>query len=269
MQNYAQWQATAPSTTANRTYHIFLLAKGSGKFMYEFNTHLFKAPCALFFAAYQPFKIQADEETAGTVIQFATDFFCIDHHHSEVSCQGLLFNNVYESPMIEVQGSIDTELTDVVRKIELEFEQQEQADAELVSTYIKVFLKIAVRAKKQQLSTLAIQQNLTDKPMLTRLRTLIELHYRETKSPSDYADKLNISTKALGKLVKENFGRTLTDMIQERVVYEAKHQLFTTDKSIKEIADYLGYEDPYYFSRLFKNVTSVSPEKYRQTIYYS
>lgn len=80
MQTYADWKLGAPPTVANRTYHILFISKGQGQVMYEFNTYDFEAPCALFFAAYQPFKVLTNEGIEGTVMQFATDFFCIDHH---------------------------------------------------------------------------------------------------------------------------------------------------------------------------------------------
>lgn len=268
LQEYQDWQASFNNAAPTRFYHILLLTTGNGKITYSFNEYSFEAPCIIFSAAYQPFTFSSTASLNGVVLQFATDFFCIDHNHSEVGCQGLLFNNVYDSPYVALTPTILSELSGLIGNIKTEFETQEKPDPELVSTYLKLMLKIAVREKKKQLNIEELNNIRADKPLLTELKLAIEQHYKSEKSPSYYADKLNISSKALGKLVKEQFGRTLTDMIQERVVYEAKHQLFTTKKPVKEIADLLGYDDPYYFSRLFKNVTTISPEKYRQTIHY-
>lgn len=268
LQEYSQWHESTDEASVTRLYHVLLLTSGVGEINYAFNKHAFTGPCILFVAAYQPLTISPITPLNGVVIQFATDFFCIDHNHSEVGCQGLLFNNAYDSPHVALTDHIATELLGLVDKMRAEFNTQEKADAELVSTYLKLMLKIAVREKKNQLDVEELTDTKFDKPLLTKLKLAIEQHYKLQKSPSYYAEMLNISSKALGKLVKERFNRTLTEMIQERVIYEAKHQLFTTTKSVKEIADYLGYEDPYYFSRLFKNVTTISPEKYRQTIHY-
>lgn len=268
LQEYPEWQITAEGSSPNRLYHILLLTSGKGSIHYSFNEYRFEGPCIIFSSAYQSFNLSAAAPLDGIVLQFATDFFCIDHNHSEVGCQGLLFNNVYDIPFVPLTSVILTELLEIIGNIKKEFNTQEKPDAELISTYLKLMLKIAVREKKKQLNIEELNKTVEDKPLLTKLKLAIEQHYKSEKSPSYYADQLNISSKALGKLVKEQFGRTLTDMIQERVVYEAKHQLFTTKKSIKEIASLLGYDDPYYFSRLFKNVTTISPEKYRQTIHY-
>ncbi|MEX2090136.1 MAG: AraC family transcriptional regulator [Bacteroidota bacterium] len=95
------------------------------------------------------------------------------------------------------------------------------------------------------------------------MRQFIEDNFRHQKNPSGYAELLHISTSALGKMVKKRFGKTLTQMIQERIVIEAKRDLVLTGKLVKEIANDLGYNDPYYFSRIFKKSTTVSPEEFR------
>jgi AraC-like DNA-binding protein len=64
---------------------------------------------------------------------------------------------------------------------------------------------------------------------------------------------LNISTKALNRLSKVHFSKTLSELIADRIVIEAKRELYLTDKPVKAIAFELGFEDEYYFSRFFKN----------------
>jgi AraC family transcriptional regulator, transcriptional activator of pobA len=77
---------------------------------------------------------------------------------------------------------------------------------------------------------------------------------------------LNISPKSLAKITKTHFNKTLTDLIAERIVIEAKRELYLTNKSVKEIAYGLGYEDEHYFSRFFKKNADVSPQLYRETV---
>jgi YesN/AraC family two-component response regulator len=67
-------------------------------------------------------------------------------------------------------------------------------------------------------------------------------------------------------MAKNHFNRTLTDMIAERIVIEAKRELYLTNKPVKTIAFELGYDDEYYFSRFFKNNADVSPQLYRDTV---
>jgi YesN/AraC family two-component response regulator len=55
-------------------------------------------------------------------------------------------------------------------------------------------------------------------------------------------------------------------LISERIIIEAKRELYLTTKPIKELAYELGYEDEYYFSRFFKKNANVSPQMYRETV---
>ena len=73
----------------------------------------------------------------------------------------------------------------------------------------------------------------------------------------------------MAKITKLHFNKTLTDLISERIIIEAKRELYLTNKAVKEIAFELGYEDEYYFSRFFKNNVDISPQVYRDTVGFS
>lgn len=98
------------------------------------------------------------------------------------------------------------------------------------------------------------------------LKEAIEIHFKTKHSASDYADMLNISAKALARITKTHFNKTISNLIAERIIIEAKRELYLTNKPIKEIAYELGYEDEYYFSRFFKTNADVSPQLYRDTV---
>ena len=98
------------------------------------------------------------------------------------------------------------------------------------------------------------------------LKELIERHFRTKHAVADYAGMLHVTPKSLGKMAKKHFSKTLTKLIAERLVIEAKRELYLTDKSVKEIAFSLGFEDAYYFCLFFKRQADVSPQEYRQTV---
>ena len=94
----------------------------------------------------------------------------------------------------------------------------------------------------------------------------ISANFKTKHSAGEYAELLNISPKALAKITKAHFNKTLTELISERIIIEAKRELYLTNKAVKEIAYELGYEDEHYFSRFFKNNADVSPQIYRDTV---
>jgi len=77
---------------------------------------------------------------------------------------------------------------------------------------------------------------------------------------------LSISVKALNRLTVIHFNRTLSNLIAERIIIEAKRQLYLTTKPVKAIAYELGFNDEFYFSRFFKANSQVSPQIYRSTV---
>lgn len=83
------------------------------------------------------------------------------------------------------------------------------------------------------------------------------------RTAKDYADRLAVHVNHLNKVLKENTGKTTTNIISERIVKEAKILLKQTDWNISEIAYCLGFEEIAHFSNFFKKQTSLAPLGFR------
>ena len=84
------------------------------------------------------------------------------------------------------------------------------------------------------------------------------------QSASFFADKLNITTAHLNDCVKTTTGLSVTQILQQAMLLEAKRNLYYTNAGIKEISADLGFGDHTYFSRLFKKLTNETPLAFRQ-----
>ena len=116
-----------------------------------------------------------------------------------------------------------------------------------------------------QYQDLAIPANTPRSLSISRsFKALLCKHYKQHKSPSDYAQMLSVSIGHLSDAVKEATGFPPTHWIQQEVLTEARRALFFTDLSVKEIAVMLGFEDHNYFSRLFSKLSGSSPQHFRQ-----
>ncbi|QHV93812.1 helix-turn-helix domain-containing protein [Spirosoma endbachense] len=93
----------------------------------------------------------------------------------------------------------------------------------------------------------------------------IESHHQKLslRTAKDYADRLSVHVNHLNKVLKENTGRTTTDIITGRIIQEAKILLKQTDWNISEIAFCLGFEEVAHFSNFFKKQTSFAPVAFR------
>ncbi|MBE7175939.1 MAG: helix-turn-helix transcriptional regulator [Mucilaginibacter polytrichastri] len=83
------------------------------------------------------------------------------------------------------------------------------------------------------------------------------------RTAKDYADRLAVHVNHLNKVLKENTGRTTTDIISSRILQEAKILLRQTDWSVSEIAYCLGFEEVAHFSNFFKKQTTLAPVSFR------
>jgi AraC family transcriptional activator of pobA len=84
------------------------------------------------------------------------------------------------------------------------------------------------------------------------------------RTAKDYADRLAVHVNHLNKVLKENTGKTTTDIISGRVTQEAKILLKQTDWNISEIAYSLGFEQVAHFSNFFKKQTTLAPVSFRE-----
>jgi AraC family transcriptional activator of pobA len=83
------------------------------------------------------------------------------------------------------------------------------------------------------------------------------------RTAKDYADRLAVHVNHLNKVLKENTGKTTTDIISSRVVQEAKILLKQTNWNISEISYSLGFEQVAHFSNFFRKQTSLAPLTFR------
>ena len=246
-------------------YSIILVTKGKGKLKADFSEYKFEENTLMCFSLYQPFTIKAEGEFKGIMLNFHPDFFCIHKHHHEVACDGVLFNNIYESPLVCLDEQQMGALILLLNQLKEEIQNDSVAQYELLVSYLKIFLINASRFKLNQ-NLLPTLKTDSDPFILKTLKDAIDEHYKTKHSAGDYAELLSISTKALNRLSKVHFNKTLTNLIAERIIIEAKRELYLTIKSVKKIAYELGFNDEFYFSRFFKTNTAVSPQIYRDTV---
>ncbi|RFZ94869.1 AraC family transcriptional regulator [Mucilaginibacter conchicola] len=251
----------------NNYFTLILVTAGEGLAKVDFCDYSFTENTLFAFYPYQPFMLQSRSALRGVAIQFHHDFFCIYRHHKEIANNGLLFNNVYEQPFVLVNEGCRNTMFNLIEGIVNELKTDSFRKDEALVSYLKILLVMATRIKLDQQDVQDAQTvNGKQLMLIQNLKNAIEDNFREKHSASEYADLLHLTPTSLARVAKSHFNKTLSDLITERIIIEAKRELYLTDKTIKEIAYELGYDDEYYFSRVFKSKTEVSPQLYRDTV---
>jgi AraC-like DNA-binding protein len=94
---------------------------------------------------------------------------------------------------------------------------------------------------------------------LRKLEELIERNFLDHKSAGEYARLMNLSEKHLNRICKTCLHKTVTEVISDRIILEAKRMLIFSNIGVAETSAELGYLDTSYFCRCFKKKTGKTP----------
>jgi AraC-like DNA-binding protein len=139
-----------------------------------------------------------------------------------------------------------------------------QKDAETILAYLNALLA--------EFNSAYFKNGADDKQPGSRLskyiefKAFIENHLNEQFSIDTIAKKLSVSTNSLYNVVKEFSGVSPKQYITSRLMLEAQRILHYSNPSAKELAYELGFNDPDYFSRLFKKSTGKNISNYLEDI---
>lgn len=254
----------SPSQPPRTNYFtVCHFTRGRGGFWADAGRHVYSPRSLLFFVPYQHIRFEPSQETRGTLIRFHANFLCVETFHAETGCSGLLFNDSYGTPVVSLDRPTADRVERLIEDLRKEVESPTLASEEAALAYLKLLLITASR-RKAKLPGKATSRAPVRHPLIDPLIRLIEENYQTLHSPTEYAVKLLTAPKTLGRIVKEQLGKTLTDLIRERILTHAKWQLLHTLRPVKEIAREVGFQDELYFSRFFKKATSVSPTFFRE-----
>jgi AraC family transcriptional activator of pobA len=103
-----------------------------------------------------------------------------------------------------------------------------------------------------------------ERELVAHFREVVEQRYRGHLGVGAYAREIGTSQAALRKACVRVAGQSPTQLVHARMLIEAERQLRYTGMSITEIAYYLGFEDPAYFSRFFAKGMGASPRSFRR-----
>ena len=194
---------------------------------------------------------------------FNSDFYCIYGHDDEVSCNGLLFNGSSDVMRLKLTAGQSEALHEITDRIAAEYAVADNLREEMLRILLKRFIIQCTRIARHRMNITREKESGFE--IVRQYYNLVDEHYRTKKQVQDYADMLHKSPKTLSNIFSTCKLPSPLRVIHERVEAEAKRLLLYSNKSAKEIADILGFEDQASFSRFFKNMTGQSAVQFRNT----
>lgn len=193
--------------------------------------------------------------------------FAIENIVSEllVSCQKVMFRDHSGLIIVCLWGNLpDAVLTEMEHaiqdylkiKVNLHFESIDGGLTEVAEVYRHCKAEVL---KELQLS-----------PFVTRARQYIRDHFTSREiTLESLAQALQVSPVYLGRIIKQELGMSFVNIITQMRVKKAVQLLNSTELSIHEISEIVGYDTQHYFSTAFKKVMGVSPNQYRKGAAFS
>lgn len=198
------------------------------------------------------------------VYQFNREFYCIKDHDKEVSCAGLLFFGNVHVPIIALNTSEEKKLAVLNDVFMDEFDTEDTIQAEMLRMLMARYIIICTRLLKAKEGFVeAVKDSKIE--LLRAFNLLVESHFKTEHSVSFYANKLFKSPKTLSNTFAK-LNTSPLQIIHGRIVLEAKRLLTYTDKTAKEIAYEIGFDDASHLSRLFKKNTQLSPSDFKKQL---
>lgn len=203
-----------------------------------------------------------DESCTGTLLYYNRDFYCVEIHDKEVACDGILFHNVYEIPVILMPQEASLGMQNLISSIKTELESEESSMEEMLRIFLKQIIIKATRLWKKEHQA-ASEEARQEIEFSRHFSQLVEWHYTRYHTVAEYAELLSITPKALNKRLTRYTDTAPNDIIKNRIILEAKRLLAHTVLSVKEIGYKLGYDDTSYFIRLFSKQAETTPQAFR------
>lgn len=202
------------------------------------------------------------EDPSGIVAwQFNREFYCILDHDEEVSCVGFLFGSI-DHLFIHLDQPGAGKLQRLLDMFIDEFKTVDSIQHEMLLVLLKRLIIFITRlARSEYMPVKKVKDERFH--VIRKFNLLVEANFRAEHSVSFYAQQLYKSPKTLSNLFAIYNHKTPSQVIQERILIEAKRLLCYTDKPVKEIGYELGFEDLAYFSNFFKKHTTTSPVDFR------
>jgi AraC family transcriptional activator of pobA len=194
-------------------------------------------------------------------LRFNRSFYCVIDHDTEVSCKGVLFFGSSQLPIIQIPNQEIEHFETLWKMFTIEMNSRDNLQFAMLQMMLKRYLILCTRLYKAK-QKFPLEKKESD--IVREFNFLVEQHFKTKHTVAQYADLLNKSPKTISNTFSKIDSKSPLKYIQERIMLEARRQLYYTNKSIKEIAYEIGYEDIQAFSRFFKVQEGISPKEYKE-----
>ncbi|RIV18708.1 AraC family transcriptional regulator [Fibrisoma montanum] len=243
-------------------YHIFWFTQGTPVHTVDFIPIPIQPDTLLFINKNRVHLFDQSGQYDGWVLLFTDAFFSHTPQDAQFLRQTILFHDLLDIPTLQL-GQTQTDLSLVFRQLRDELVVPADAVHELVlKNLLHNLLLLADRERRNQGFSEIKKGPSLDYTLL--FNELLEKQFTKQKSVQYYVNQLGITHRRLQQATAATVGKSPKQLLEERLILEARRLLVHTHQSIKEIGFALGFEEPTNFTRFFRQKLGQTPAEFRK-----
>ena len=234
---------------------LVIVTSGSMEHFIDFKLEVVHAPVVCYISMGKTHRLIPHSTMRGWVVNYKNEFI----PDSKLN----FYSNFFTSTNIPLQsGACFSRFVNLCEIIRSET-RQEYIDYPTIRHLVSGLVTMIDAERKRNLPI----ENVAKATQITTFNNflrILEENFRRSEGVSYYAEKLNMSERNLNIICKNNFSKSVSEIIETRKLIEAKRMLLHTDKSVSEIGYELGYNEKSYFTRVFHSKLDITPSRFRE-----
>ena len=199
----------------------------------------------------------------GWIIRFSDDFLPAGIAAQPWPDPTILFNQLSRSHTLTIPPVDLLDLSSVLDLIEYEWTLPDTGERQNLLRHLLAVLIMRLERIYQNVPA-TTQHEREAYRIYQQFMALLEDQFARHHDVQHYASALQLPPIRLSRVLGRIIGKSTKQVIDERIVLEAKSYLHYTDLSITEIAMTLGYSDLFHLSKTFKRLTGIAPQAFRE-----
>ena len=215
------------------------------------------------------YQLQKGSSMEGILIRYSNEFLPSINQNFNDKFYSSLYGYIGDVGHFHLDNKVEIqEYETILEQLLKEFKRPPQIFGKKnILQHLLLTLLLLLERKSRELFTQKMDNTQKkDKSVYYQFLELMERHFFEEHQVVFYARQLGIPRRRLSDIIKLFHGQPAKNIIQERIILEAKRLLTFTNSNLKDIAYQLGFDTPTYFSRYFKKHTHQTPMEYQKKL---
>jgi len=234
---------------------IIILSEGGLEHYVDFKIEKVDAPVACYVPMNKMHKLVPCANMRGWVVNYKTEFV----PESKLNFISN-FNTSTNIPLLSDENL--NRFTGLCHIMHREY-KQEYIDLKAISHLLNGFITM-IDTQRKRIIPVENTIKASQISAFNNFLKILEENFRRDAGVTFYAEKMNMSERNLNIICRNNFQKSVSEIIETRKLIEAKHLLLHTDKSVSEIGYELGYNEKSYFTRVFHAKMDITPTRFRE-----